>query len=140
MNSGANVSIDKRVIKSGGSLYVCVPNEVAEQWKLNKGDEVHIEARDGALRIEPKQSTFVQSISEQQVEAYNRAIKGIEARVTLEPESQAIRLEFGGENKEMVRSLVRNLWLNLPALLSMLGVRTGSEPAGAPELQGGEKK
>jgi antitoxin component of MazEF toxin-antitoxin module len=122
-----NLAMDKRLLKSGDSLYVCIPNEVAEMWNLKKGDEVHIEMAEGALKIEPKRPSVVQSISQEQLEALGRAMRSVEARVTMEPDRSALVLEFHGEDQESVRALLRNLWRNLPALLSMLGVRTTEE-------------
>ena len=69
-------SVDKRLLKSGGSLFVCVPNEVVQQWNLDKGDEVRISVLEGAIKIEPKQPTKVETISEETVEAYSKAIVG----------------------------------------------------------------
>lgn len=74
-------TVDKRLMKLGGSLVVAVPNEVVEQWNLGKGDEVRISVEEGVLRIEPKQSTKIETISEEMVEAYSKAMKGIQAKV-----------------------------------------------------------
>lgn len=122
MVKGYRFSVDKRLMKLGGSLVVGVPNEVVEQWNLSKGDEVCITVDEGAIKIEPKQPTKVEEISEEMVAAYSRAVKGIEARVTLDSRASAIRMEFSGENKEAVSLLVYNLWRNLPVLLRLLGL------------------
>ena len=122
-----NLSVDKRLLKSGDSLYVCVPNEVAQMWNLKKGDEVHIEMAEGALKIEPKRASVVQTISQEQLEAFGRAMRGIEAKVTMDSEKSALVLEFSGEDQESVKALLRNLWRNLPVLLAMLGVRTAED-------------
>ncbi|MDP3062154.1 MAG: AbrB/MazE/SpoVT family DNA-binding domain-containing protein [Chloroflexota bacterium] len=127
MGDAGKLAMDKRVMKSGNSLYVCIPNEVAEMWNLKKGGEVHIEVVEGALRIEPRRPSAVQTISEEQLEAFGRAMRGIEARVTMDTERCALELEFRGEDQESVKALVRNLWRNLPVLLAMLGVRTAEE-------------
>jgi len=120
-------SVDKRLLKSGGSLFVCVPNEVVQQWDLDKGDEVRISVLEGAIKIEPKQPTKVETISEEMVEAYSKAMKGIQARVTMDTEASAIHLEFSGENKEVIDLFVGNLWRNLPIFLRMLGLGSVEE-------------
>jgi antitoxin component of MazEF toxin-antitoxin module len=122
MATSSRFSVDKRLMKLGGSLVVGVPNEVVEQWNLRKGDEVSITVDEGAIRIEPKQPTRVEDISEEMVAAYSKAVKGIQARVTLDEPASAIRLEFSGQNREAVKLLVYNLWRNLPVLLRLLGL------------------
>lgn len=87
-----------------------------------KGDEVRISVQEGAIRIEPKQPTKVETISEGAIEAYSKALKGIQAKVTMDSEALAIHLEFSGENEEVVDLFVRNLWRNLPIFFSLLGV------------------
>jgi antitoxin component of MazEF toxin-antitoxin module len=130
MNDVTKVSIDKRVMKSGGSLYVCVPNEVVELWNLKRGDEVHLEVVDGALRIEPKRSTVIHTVSEHDVEAFSQAMKGIEVRVEMDTARRSIELQFSGQNTEAVDMLVSNLWRTLPGLLSILGVSVTQQPRG----------
>jgi len=119
-------------LKSGHGLFVPVPNEVIEQWNLGKGDEVSLSVADGAIRIEPKQPTRVESISEEMVETYSKVMKGIQAKITLDPDKNALHLVFSGENKEAVKMLLHNLWSNLPALFSMLGVGSVEESAKKP--------
>ncbi len=116
------LSIDKRLVKLGGSLFVGVPNEVIKHWDLGKGDEVHISVAEGAIKISPKQPTRIETISEESVETYSRLMKGIEARVTMDTEASTLHLEFSGENKEAVSMVMGNLWRNLPFLLTMLGL------------------
>jgi antitoxin component of MazEF toxin-antitoxin module len=82
---------------------------VVEQWNLGKGDEVRISAQEGAIRIEPKQSTKVEAISEEMIEAYSKVMKGIQAKVTMDAENSVIHLEFFGESKEVIDLFVRNL-------------------------------
>jgi len=120
-------SVDKRLMKLGGSLVVAVPNEVVEQWNLGKGDEVRISVEEGALRIEPKQSTKIETISEEMVEAYSKAMKGIQAKVTVDATNSAIHLEFSGESKEVIDLFVRNLSRNLPVFLRLLGLGSVEE-------------
>ena len=72
--------------------------------------------------MEPKQPTRLENISDEVVETYSKVMKGIEAKITLDTEGKALHLEFSGENQEAVRLLLHNLWRNLPALFSMLGV------------------
>ncbi len=134
MARGYRFSVDKRLMKLGGSLVVGVPNEVVEQWNLSKGDKVSITVDEGAIRIEPKQPTRVEEISEEMVAAYSRAVKGIQARVTLETQAPAIRMEFSGDNREAVNLLAYNLWRNLPLLLRLLGL------GAVEETTKGEKK
>ena len=132
MAETSNYSVSKKLMKSGGSLFVGVPNEIIEQWNLSKGDEVNLTVVDGAIRIEPKQPTRMESISEEMVETYSKVMKGIQAKITLDTEKNALHLEFSGENKQAVKLLVHNLWSNLPALFSMLGVGSIEESAKKP--------
>jgi antitoxin component of MazEF toxin-antitoxin module len=120
-------TVDKRLMKLGGSLVVAVPNEVIEQWNLGKGDEVRISVEEGALRIEPKQSTKIETISEEMVEAYSKTMKGIQAKVTVDAENSTIHLEFSGESKEVIDLFVRNLSRNLPVFLRLLGLGSVEE-------------
>ena len=132
MAETSNYSVSKKLMKSGGSLFVGVPNEVIEQWNLSKGDEVRLSVTDGAIKIEPKQPTRMENISEEMVETYSKVMKGIQAKITLDTEKNALHLEFSGENKEAVKLLLHNLWSNLPALFSMLGVGSVEESAKKP--------
>ena len=130
-------TVNKRILKSGHGLFVPVPSEVIEQWNLGKGDEVCLSVTDGAIRIEPKQPTRMESISEEMVETYSKVMKGIQAKITLDTEKNALHLEFYGENKEAVKLLLHNLWSNLPALFSMLGVGSVEESAKKPRKKAG---
>ena len=127
MVKASRFSVNKKLLKSGGSLFVGVPNEVIEQWNLGKGDEVCLSVTDGAIRIEPKQPSKMESISEEMVETYSKVMKGIQAKITLDTEGNALHLEFSGENQDAVKLLLHNLWSNLPALFSMLGVGSVEE-------------
>jgi len=129
MAGASKYSVNKKLLKSGGSLFVGVPNEIIEQWNLGKGDEVCLSVADGAIRIEPKQPSKMESISEEMVETYSKVMKGIQAKITMDTEGSALHLEFSGENKEAVKLLLHNLWSNLPALFSMLGVGSIEESA-----------
>jgi antitoxin component of MazEF toxin-antitoxin module len=122
-------TVNKRLLKSGHGLFVPVPSEVIEQWKLNKGDEVQLSVADGAIKIEPKQPTRMENISEEMVETYSKVMKGIQAKITMDTEKNTLHLEFSGENQDAVKLLIHNLWNNLPALFSMLGVGTIEETA-----------
>jgi len=113
---------------------VGIPSEVVEQWNLERGDEMRISVEEGVIKIVPKQPTKVEAISEEMIEAYSRAMKGIQARVTLDAEKSAIHLEFSGENRQAIDLFLRNLWRNLPVLLRLLGL--GS----VEEMPGGEGK
>ena len=136
MARASKYSVSKKLMKSGGSLFVGVPNEIIEQWNLGKGDEVSLTVADGAIRIEPKQPTKMENISEEMVETYSKVMKGIQAKITLDSEGNALHLEFAGENQEAVKLLLHNLWRNLPALFNMLGVgsieETGKDEPGKP--------
>jgi len=122
MAEAINFPLSKKLMKSGGSLYVSVPNEIIEQWNLGKGDEVSLTVVDGAMKIEPKQPTRLETISEEMVETYSKVMKGIQAKIVLDSEGNALHLEFTGENQDAIKLLLHNLWRNLPALFSMLGV------------------
>ncbi|MFC1982267.1 AbrB/MazE/SpoVT family DNA-binding domain-containing protein [Chloroflexota bacterium] len=127
MGKAPEFTVSKRIMKSGNGLFVPVPNEVIEQWNLGKGDEVSISVADGAIRMEPKKPSKMETVSEEMVETYSKVMKGIQAKITLDNEGNALHLEFEGENKEAVKSLLYNLWRNLPALFSMLGVGSVEE-------------
>lgn len=127
MAEAPKFTVNKRLLKSGHGLFVPVPNEVIEQWNLGKGDEVCLSVADGAIKIEPKQPTKMETVSEEMVETYSKVMKGIQAKMTLDPEGNALHLEFSGDNKEAVKLLLHNLWRNLPALFSMLGVGSVEE-------------
>jgi len=137
MTGASKYSVSKKLMKSGGSLFVGVPNEIIEQWNLSKGDEVSLTVADGAIRIEPKQPTKMENISEEMVETYSKVMKGIQAKITLDTDKNALHLEFSGENKEAVKLLLHNLWSNLPALFSMLGVGSIEESAKKPRKKAG---
>lgn len=119
--------MDRRLMKMGGSLVITLPNEVIEQWNLGKGDEVRVEILEGAMRIEPKQPSKVETIPAEAVERYSQLMKGIQARVTMDTEASTLHLELSGENKEAVSTVLHNLWRNLPFLLSMLGLGSVEE-------------
>jgi len=137
MAETSKYSVSKKLMKSGGSLFVGVPNEIIEQWNLGKGDEVSLTVADGAIRIEPRQPTKMENISDEMVETYSKVMKGIQAKITLDTEKNALHLEFSGENKEAVKLLLHNLWSNLPALFSMLGVGSIEESAKKPRKKAG---
>jgi hypothetical protein len=61
-------------------------------------------------------------------------MKGIQAKVTLDSENQAIHIEFSGENKPVMNLFMQNLWQNLPVMLRLLGL--GSVEG----ISGGESK
>ena len=122
MTETPKFTVNKRLMKSGHGLFVPIPNEVIEQWNLGKGDEMCLSVADGAIRIEPKQPTRMENISDEMVETYSKVMKGIQAKITLDVKKNALHLEFSGENKQAVKLLLNNLWTNLPALFSMLGV------------------
>lgn len=130
MEETSSKPIKKRLLKSGNSLYVGVPYSMIEQWNLNKGDEVQLTVVDGAIKIEPKQPTRMETISEEMVETYSKVMKGIQAKITMDTDNNALHLEFSGDNQDAVKLLLRNLWSNLPALFSMLGVGTIEEKDG----------
>ena len=104
-----------------------IPSEVVEQWNLERGDEMRISVEEGVIKIVPKQPTKVESISEETIEAYSRAMKGIQARVTMDAENSALHLEFSGEDKQAIDLFLHNLWRNLPVLLRLLGLGSVEE-------------
>lgn len=137
MTESSRFTIKRRLMKSGGSLFVPVPNEIVEMWKMNKGDEVLINVVDGAIRMEPKQATRLASISDDMMATYSKVMQGIEVKITLDTENKALRLDFSGNNEDAVKLLLYNLWHNLPALLSMLGVGTVEQANGKVDTKEG---
>jgi len=127
LKGASQFSADRRVMRLGGSLVVGIPSEVVEQWNLERGDEMRVSVEEGVIKIVPKQPTKVESISEEMIEAYSRAMKGIQARVTMDAESSAIHLEFSGEDKQAIDLFLHNLWRNLPVLLRLLGLGSVEE-------------
>jgi len=114
--------LDKPLMKMGGSLVVTLPNEVIQEWNLGKGDEVTLEVLDGAVRIEPKQATRMATISQASLEEYSRVMKGIQAKITMDPEAATLRIELLSKDRKSVNTVLNNLWRNLPFLLGMLGL------------------
>jgi len=123
-------SVNKRLLKSGHGLYVALPSEVIEQWNLDKGDEVSVSADGGAIKIMPRRPEKVENISEEMIETYSATMKGIQARVSLDSENQAIHIEFSGENKPVMNLFMQNLWQNLPVMLRLLGLGSVEEISG----------
>lgn len=120
--------LDRPLMKMGGSLVVTVPNQVVEEWNLRKGDEVTLEVLDGAVRIEPKQPARIATISEASVEEYTRVMRGIQAKITMDPGAATLRIELMGADRKSVSTVLNNLWHNLPFLLSMLGLGSVEAP------------
>lgn len=118
---------DKRLLKSGCSLYISIPYEVAESWNLKKGDEVKVDVVDGAIKIEPKQITKIHALKDEDLQVFSEAMKGIGFKVTVDTENLELNIKFSGENKEAMKTLVRNLGDNLPMFLSLLGIRSAQE-------------
>jgi antitoxin component of MazEF toxin-antitoxin module len=127
--------VDRTLMKMGGSLVVTVPNEVIAQWNLKKGDEVRFTFQDGTMKIEPKETKIIETIPEETVEAYSKAVKGIQAKVTMVTEPLSIHIEFIGQNKEATELFARNLWQNLSGLLRMLGLSSVEQA-----VKGGRQK
>ncbi len=130
-------SVGRRVMKLGGSLVVGLPNEVVEQWKLDKGDEVSVSVEEGVIKIEPGKALKVETISEEMIEGYSKAMKGIQAKVTMDAAKSSIHLEFSGESKPVRDLFVRNLWQNLPVFLRLLGLGSVQELAKENRPKGG---
>jgi hypothetical protein len=61
------------------------------------------------------------------VEAYSKAMRGIQAKVTVDAENSTINLEFSGDSKEVIDLFVRNLSRNLPVFLRLLGLGSVEE-------------
>ncbi len=120
--------LDRRLMKMGGSLVLTLPKEVIQEWNLSKGDEVTLEVLDGAVRIGPKQPTKLATISEASLEEYSRVMKGIRAKVTMDPEAASLRIELTGQDRKSVSTVLNNLWRNIPFLLNMLGLGSVAVP------------
>ena len=127
MTETPKYTISKKLLKSGNSLFVGVPNEVIEQWNLHKGDEVRLTVNGGTIQIQPNETTQVEKISEEMIETYSTTMKGIQARVTRDAEVPAIHIDFSGENKKVLDLFVYNLWKNLPVMLRLLGLGSVEE-------------
>jgi len=142
MAETSKYSVSKKLMKSGGSLFVGVPNDVIEQWNLRKGDEVRLTVNGGVIQIQPNEPTQVENISEEMIETYATTMKGIQARVTRDAQAPAIHIEFAGENKKVLDLFVYNLWKNLPMMLRLLGLGSVEEMSGVeskkPEREGSE--
>ena len=142
MAETSKYSVSKKLMKSGGSLFVGVPNEVIEQWNLRKGDEVRLTVDEGIIKIQPNEPTQVSIISSEMIETYATTMKDIQARVTRDAEAPAIHIEFSGENKKVLDLFVYNLWKNLPVMLRLLGLGSVEEMSGGeskkPEREEGE--
>ena len=118
--------MDRRLVKLGGSLVVAVPDEVVKQWNLDKGDEVRVTVLEEGLKIEPKQPTKIETISQEAIETYSKAVAGIQAEVTISGDNE-INLKFSGDNKDTIRLFVRKLWQNLPLMLRLMGLGSVEE-------------
>ena len=129
--------MDRRLVKLGGSLVVAVPDEVVKQWNLEKGDEVRITVLEEGIKMEPKQPTRIETISQEAIETYSKAVAGIQAEVTISGNNE-INLKFSGNNKDTVRVFVRKLWQNLPLMLQLMGLGSVEElPHGEAKEQKG---
>ena len=69
------------------------------------------------------------------IETYSATMKGIQAKVTMDSENQAIHIDFSGENKPVINLFIQNLWQNLPVMLRLLGLGSVEE---ASESDSGE--
>ena len=127
MAGAPKLLVNKRLLKSGHGLYVPLPTEVIEQWNLDKGDKVSISVDDEAIKIMPKKPEKIETISEEMIETYSAAMRGIQAKVTLDSEKRAIHLEFSGRNRRVINLFVQNLWRNLPVMLRLLGLGSVKE-------------
>jgi len=121
--------MDRRLVKMGGSLVVSVPDEVVKEWNLKKGDEVRFTVQKGSVKIEPKGTTTIETIPEETVETYSKAMRGIQARIRTDADAMTIFLEFSGDNKENTTLFMRTLQRNLPVFLRMLGLGSVKEMA-----------
>jgi len=139
MKKTSRQSLSKRIMKSGHGLFVPLPSEAVKQWNLKKGDEINVAIEEGAVKIIPKQPTQIETISEDMLAAYSSAVKGIQAKLILDSENQAIHLEFSGEDKKMTNLFAQNLWSNLPVLLRMLGLGSVAETTAVERKRGRRK-
>jgi antitoxin component of MazEF toxin-antitoxin module len=135
MAETSKYTISRKLLRSGNSLFVGVPSEVIEQWKLHKGDEVRLTVNGGTIQIQPNEPTQVENISEEMIETYATTMKGIQARVTKDTEAPAIHIEFSGENKKVLDLFVYNLWKNLPVMLRLLGLGSVEEMTGGEKME-----
>lgn len=131
-------ALHKRLMKSGGSLYVAIPSEVIQEWELKKGDAVSINVHDGMIQIEPKQPNKVANISPEAVEEYNRAMQGIQVKIIPDQKRNSLRLKFSGPDQEAITLLLNQIYQKLPMLFTLLGlgkVESEDKKASYPEAQ-----
>ncbi len=118
--------VDRRLMKMGGSLVMAVPDEMVKQWHLEKGDQVRVTVLEDGIRVEPKQLSKVETISQESLETYSKAMADIQAEVIMSAENE-ISLKFSGANKDTVRVFARRLWQNLPLMLRLMGLGSVDE-------------
>ncbi len=118
--------VDRRLMKMGGSLVMALPDEMVKQWHLEKGDQVRATVLEDGIRVEPKQLFKVETISQESLEIYSKAMADIQAAVIMSAEDE-ISLKFSGANKDTVRVFVRKLWQNLPLMLRLMGLGSVDE-------------
>jgi len=119
-----NTTFNRRILKSGHSLFVPLPSEAVKRWNLKKGDDINVAIEDESVKITPKLLTTIETISDDMIEAYASAVKGIQVKVTLlslDNENQAIQLEFSGKDKKVITLFAQTLWRILSMMLSELG-------------------
>jgi antitoxin component of MazEF toxin-antitoxin module len=124
MTEAPKYSLDKKLMKSGGSLYVAVPSEVVQQWDLKKGDAVSINVHEGMVQIEPKQPEKTATISPEAVEKYTQTMQGIQVRIIPDRKRNSLRLKFSGHNQEAITLLLNQLYQKLPLFFTLLGLGT----------------
>jgi hypothetical protein len=105
---------------------MAVPDEVVKRWNLGKGDEVRVTILEGGLRIEPKQPSRIETISQEAIETYSKAVAGIQAKVSITGDNE-VRLEFSGDDKNAVKFFVQKLWENLPLMFKLMGLGSVEE-------------
>ncbi len=120
-------TFSKRILKSGGSLFVPVPSMVVDSWGLEKGTEVHIEVTQDAMTITPVATIRGQQVREADLQRFWEAMSEVEVKTRIEDDGSSLRVKFSGGDPEVTRTLVQNLRRVLPAVLSVIGVRIGDD-------------
>mgnify|MGYP000281425589 CR=1 FL=1 len=92
--------VDRRLMKMGGSLVMALPDEMVKEWHLEKGDQVRATVLEDGIRVEPKQLFKVETISQESLETYSKAMAGIQAAVIMSADDE-ISLKFTGTNKDL---------------------------------------
>lgn len=112
-------------MKSGGSMFVPVPPMVIDAWGLEKGTEVHVEVTQDEMRIRPIARIAAHEVRDEDLERFWEAMRQVDVKVWLEDDGSSLRVQFSSPDPEVAKGLARNLQEVLPAMLGMLGIRSG---------------